>query len=73
MTTPASAPVTYICPMHPDVHESAPGRCPKCGMALIAQGTRVALLHHMLGNPLHLAAMATIMIALMAAGMMLMR
>ncbi len=24
----------YTCPMHPEVRESAPGRCPKCGMAL---------------------------------------
>ena len=26
--------VEYICPMDPDVHESAPGPCPVCGMAL---------------------------------------
>jgi P-type Cu+ transporter len=25
---------TYICPMDPDVKESKPGACPKCGMAL---------------------------------------
>jgi len=24
----------YTCPMHPDVHESEPGRCPECGMFL---------------------------------------
>ncbi|MBL8956885.1 MAG: hypothetical protein JNK82_39290 [Myxococcaceae bacterium] len=24
----------YTCPMHPEVHQSAPGRCPKCGMSL---------------------------------------
>ncbi len=24
----------YICPMHPDIRESGPGDCPKCGMAL---------------------------------------
>jgi P-type Cu+ transporter len=29
--TPA---VTYVCPMHPEVRESGPGPCPKCGMAL---------------------------------------
>lgn len=22
----------YTCPMHPEVREPAPGRCPKCGM-----------------------------------------
>jgi len=30
---PAPA-ATYTCPMHPEVRETAPGRCPKCGMAL---------------------------------------
>ncbi|MGC1783067.1 MAG: heavy metal translocating P-type ATPase [Acidobacteriaceae bacterium] len=27
-------PVEYICPMDPEVHESKPGACPICGMAL---------------------------------------
>jgi P-type Cu+ transporter len=33
---PASgkAGVTYVCPMDPEVRESKPGPCPKCGMAL---------------------------------------
>ena len=26
--------VTYVCPMDPEVRESRPGACPKCGMAL---------------------------------------
>jgi hypothetical protein len=26
--------VIYTCPMHPEVKESAPGKCPKCGMNL---------------------------------------
>jgi Cu+-exporting ATPase len=25
---------TYTCPMHPEIRQSAPGACPKCGMAL---------------------------------------
>ena len=25
----------YICPMHPDVQQAAPGKCPKCGMDLV--------------------------------------
>ena len=25
---------TYSCPMHPEVKQKAPGKCPKCGMAL---------------------------------------
>jgi Cu(I)/Ag(I) efflux system membrane fusion protein len=28
------AAVDYTCPMHPEVHSSAPGQCPKCGMNL---------------------------------------
>ena len=31
---PAVAGVTYICPMDPEVRQSGPGACPKCGMAL---------------------------------------
>lgn len=26
----------YTCPMHPDVREPTPGKCPKCGMTLEA-------------------------------------
>jgi FtsP/CotA-like multicopper oxidase with cupredoxin domain len=34
---PAGAgPVTYVCPMHPEVTSDEPGRCPKCGMKLLA-------------------------------------
>jgi uncharacterized membrane protein YraQ (UPF0718 family) len=32
--TGAPSDVLYVCPMHPEVRSSAPGRCPKCGMAL---------------------------------------
>jgi FtsP/CotA-like multicopper oxidase with cupredoxin domain len=33
---PAGAgPVTYACPMHPEVTSDQPGRCPKCGMKLL--------------------------------------
>jgi P-type Cu+ transporter len=24
----------YTCPMHPEIRETHPGACPKCGMAL---------------------------------------
>ena len=25
----------YTCPMHPDVQQERPGKCPKCGMQLV--------------------------------------
>jgi heavy metal-binding protein len=64
--------VIYTCPMHPEVREVNAGQCPKCGMALLPEGTRFALLRHMM-TPLHLAIMAAVMIALMGGAMMLMR
>lgn len=69
---PAAA-QAYTCPMHLDVRQSMPGECPKCGMALLPEGTRFALLRHMASNPLHVAMMAALMLALMAAAMMMMR
>lgn len=64
---------TYVCPMHAEIREAGPIRCPKCGMNLLPEGARFALLRHMFGSPWHLAAMAVVMLALMAAAMMLMR
>jgi len=34
---PEGVPVVYVCPMHPEVVNEAPGSCPKCGMKLLAQ------------------------------------
>ena len=33
---PAGATLAYCCPMHPEVISTEPGRCPKCGMKLLA-------------------------------------
>ena len=63
----------YVCPMHPSVRQAGPGQCPTCGMALLPEGTRFALLHHVMGSKLHLAVMGTVMVAAMAAIMMMLR
>jgi hypothetical protein len=71
MSQPASGTI-YVCPMHSGVRQPGPGKCPECGMDLLPEGTRFALLRHMTSNPLHLVVMAAVMLAIMAAVMMLM-
>lgn len=56
---------TYLCPMHRDVRQQGPGKCPKCGMALLPEGTRFGMLRHMTQSPLMLAIMAAVMLAIM--------
>jgi hypothetical protein len=37
-TAPSASPATvqkYTCPMHPEVIQDGPGKCPKCGMDLV--------------------------------------
>ncbi len=34
--------VTYTCVMHPEIHATHPGNCPKCGMALIKEKPKPA-------------------------------
>ena len=61
----------YVCPMHSNVRQPSIGKCPKCGMALVPEGTRFGVIRHMMGSPLHLAIMGGVMIAVMAVIMMM--
>lgn len=63
----------YVCPMHADVRAPGPGTCPHCHMDLVPEGTRFAILRHMMSSPKHVAVMVAVMLALMIAAMMLMR
>ena len=55
----------YLCPMHSEVRQANPGKCPKCGMDLLREGTRFALLRHMSKSPLMIVVMVVIMFAIM--------
>ena len=63
---------TYVCPMHAEVREASPGKCPKCGMALMHEGTPFALLRHLASRPWMSLVMVVIMVAIMWAIMSLM-
>jgi hypothetical protein len=64
---------SFVCPMHQDIHAESAGKCPKCGMPLLAQSTRFALVQHLAANPMMLAVMFAAMFALMAGAMLMMR
>lgn len=38
--------VSYTCTMHPEIHASEPGNCPKCGMKLVKETPKTAPLKH---------------------------
>ena len=71
MTQTAPEGQIYFCPMHTDVRQRQPGKCPKCGMDLLPEGTRFGLFRHMMSRPLHVVIMAAVMLGVMAAAMMM--
>ncbi len=71
MTQGAGSGPAYICPMHREVRALSPGKCPRCGMALVREDARFGMLRHMFSNPIHLAVMLALMAVLMAASIIL--
>jgi hypothetical protein len=71
MTQSEDAGKLYLCPMHPKVRERIPGKCPQCGMDLLPEGTKFAMLRHMSQKPLMVVIMVVVMVAIMAAIMMM--
>lgn len=59
MPVPAAPPdgrdekTEYICPMHPEIRQSTPGACPKCGMALEPDIVSVPATHTQYTCPMH--------------------
>lgn len=45
-TAPANGATIYVCPMHKDVTSDRPGKCPKCGMKLVAKAAPAASRDH---------------------------
>jgi len=60
----------YVCPMHAEIRQSEPGKCAKCGMDLLPEGTRFGMLRHMAGNPVMIIIMVVIMAVIMAVMLM---
>ena len=61
----------YLCPMHSEIRQPGPGKCPKCGMDLLPEGTRFGMLRHMIKSPRMAIIMLAVMVAIMAAIMMM--
>ena len=55
----------YVCPMHPEVRQPSPGKCPKCRMDLVPEGAKFAMLRHMIKSPLPIILMVVVMVAAM--------
>ena len=71
MTQGQEASPFYLCPMHPEVRQATPGKCPNCGMALLPEGTKFRMLRHISRRPLMVIIMVAVMVAVMAAIMMM--
>ena len=50
MPSSVTSDTIYTCPMHPDVRLSGPGKCPRCGMALVQDSAKAGSSHHSHGH-----------------------
>jgi len=57
----------FVCPMHPGVRQASPGKCPRCDMDLLPEGTRFGMLRHISKSPMMIVIMVVVMVAVMAA------
>ena len=73
MTRSEAVPSSYICPMHADVRQPGPGRCPSCGMALVPEGARFGLFQHLRGNLVHVIAVVLLTISVISLVMLWVR
>jgi hypothetical protein len=55
----------YICPMHPEARQALPGKCPTCGMQLLPEGTKFAMLRHIGRSPIAVVIMVAVVATLM--------
>ena len=62
----------YLCPMHREVRQPDSGKCPKCHMYLVPEGTRFGMLRSMVKSPLKLFIMTAPMVAIIVAIIILM-
>lgn len=62
----------YLCPMHRDIRQPNYGKCPKCHMYLVPEGTRFGMLRSMVKSPMKLFIMAAPVVAIIVAIIILM-
>ena len=62
----------YLCPMHREVRQPDSGKCPRCHMYLVPEGTRFGMLRSMVKSPLKLLIMEAPMVAIIVAILILM-
>ena len=68
-----TAGIVYLCPCHPEVRQPNSGKCPKCRMYLVPEGTKFGMLRSIVKSLLQLFIMAAVMVAIIVPIMIVMR